>query len=629
MNDTEPRVRILIVEDERIIAIDMRHRLERLGYEVVGLVDNADDALAYAVAENPDLILMDIRLKGERDGLEAAETIRQARDIPVVYTTSYTDDDTLTRAKSSQAMGYIVKPYKDREVLIAIEMALFRHRMETELRSSRELLNSTLQAIGDGVIALDKADRVVFMNRAAELLLGRSAAQVAGLPFDQLCTLRENPDLQSFSATADDGGARDSTCLVLDTDQASRPVQCTSRSLHATEDGRVVVLRDLSELLSADYNRSRLAAIVSNSADAIYAVDLSMTVKSWNRGAQLMYGYTAEEMIGRDLGLLFPGEPEYREFRSLLDRVAAGQPLQSLESPRRCRIGTTLTVSVSVSALRSRLDGALEFACIERDVTGDKEREAALLAAKILAEDANRAKSEFLANMSHELRTPLNGIMGMVEISRGLAASAEQEEYLGIAQHSAEELVFLINSLLDFSKLEVGKMRLEPQPFKPADCVQACVRRMGPEAEAKGLEFRLQLDPSLPAAVLGDEHRIGQIMIHLLSNAIKFTPAGTVRLLLDALPGDRPGLVGLRIRVVDTGIGIPADRCGVIWDKFTQVDASSTRSYGGTGLGLALVKALTELMGGTVQVTSTLNKGSEFTVLLPLAIPDETRGTKN
>jgi len=626
MDETEHRIRVLIVEDERIIAIDMRRRLEKLGYEVVGPADTAEEALALASSTKPDLILMDIRLKGDQDGLEAAEAIRRTMDIPVVYSTSYTDNATLSRAKASQAMGYIVKPFRDREVLIAIEMALYRHRMEAELRTNRELLNSTLQAIGDGVVAVDRDGRVSFMNRGAAALLGIAAEKAIGRPFDHLCKLR-NSTAPRFVGELHAGGPeaaagdQPAPVMILATAGGSRPVQCVYQPINAQGDGTVVVLRDLTETLRAEANRTRLAAIVANSADAIYSVDTALLVRSWNLGAELLYGYTAEEMIGSGLKPLFPGQAEYREFQELVGLIGSGCNFDRFESPRRCRSGKMLTVSVSLAPIRSELEGDLELACIERDVSAEREREAALRAAKVLAEEANQAKSDFLANVSHELRTPLNGILGMVEISRGLDEPAEREEYLGIAHHQAGELLFLINSLLDFSQLEVGKMHLEARAFSPAACAQACVEHMAPEFRAKGLEFTFLSDASLPELLLGDEHRIAQIIHHLLSNAVKFTPRGSVRLDLDALDGGQPGIVGLRIRVADTGIGIPSDRLGIIWDKFTQLDGSRTRSYGGTGMGLALVKSLTELLGGTVGVTSVEDSGSEFTVVLPLTSP--------
>jgi PAS domain S-box-containing protein len=409
--------------------------------------------------------------------------------------------------------------------------------------------------------------------------------------------------------------------MILATAGGSRPVQCVYQPINAQGGGTVVVIRDLTETLRAEANRTRLAAIVANSADAIYSVDAALRVRSWNRGAELLYGYPAAEMIGRDLSLLYEDPADYREFQESTAKIGLSGDYGRFESNRRCRSGKLLTVSVSLAPICSVLEGETEFACIERDVSAEKEREAALRAAKVLAEEANRAKDDFLANVSHELRTPLNGILGMVEISRGVADAAEREEYLEIAHRQADDLLFLINSLLDYSQLEVGKMRLEAQAFSPAACAQACVEHLAPEFRAKGLAFEFYPDASLPELLLGDEHRIAQIIHHLLSNAVKFTSRGSVRLELDALGTDQPGTVGLRIRVTDTGIGIPQDRLGLIWDKFIQLDASRTRSYGGTGMGLALVKSLTELLGGTVGVTSIPDAGSEFMVVIPLASP--------
>lgn len=624
---SENRTRILIVEDESIVAMDMRNRLNHMGFEVVGICDTADRAVELATAQLPDCILMDIKLKGDRDGVQAAEQIQRTLDIPVIYITAFADEKTLARAKITQAFGYILKPFQEREVLIAIEMAIYKHQVERDLRENREWLDGSLQGIADAVLALDAEDRLVFMNRSAERLLGLSGDECSGLPLDRLCSLSAEDDRGEGLRGLGYNDGQDSISLTLKSVAGRRPVSLVQRPivnrLTGAERGKVLVLRDITDALAAEHTRSRLASIVSNSYDAILAVDGDLTIVSWNFGAEAMYGYTASEMVGKSLLDLIPDERDRLSTRNLAAHVLSGKDIGRIESRRRCRSGKVVSVSVSLSPVRNAEGKVMELSCIERDISAEKEYEASLIRAKSMAEEANRAKSEFLSNMSHELRTPLNSIIGMIELTRDLAAGDEQREYLDIARQSAGNLLFLINSILDFSKIEAGKMRINAIPMDLIAGASECLENIAVQAGRKGLDLLFRFDPAFPVPLVGDVYRLQQILTNLLSNAVKFTEKGQVRLDLSFSMEDSGEIAVVRMAVSDTGIGIAPGRLGDIWEQFTQLDASSTRAYGGTGLGLAIVKSLADLMGGTVGVRSALNEGSVFTVELPLAVPAE------
>lgn len=616
------KARILIVEDESIVALDMRSRLQVMGYEIVALAASGPEAIAAAEKAAPDLVLMDIKLKGDMDGVQAAEHIRRSRDVPVIFVTAFADERTLERAKVTQAFGYILKPFQEREVLISIEMALFKHRMERDLKESRDWLDGTLNAIADAVVALDASGRVVFLNRAAELLLGPAGAPGSADP--AALVFEDSPVLSSLAAARGGGRAEAAPEWVFMTTSAGkRPVELTRTSIPAGPGGgggTVLAIRDIGDVVEAEAARSRLSAIVANSYDAIVSVDPGLRILSWNFGAELMYGYSAAEMVGRQLGFLMPDERDRSHLRDLADVVLNGGEVGRFDAPRKCRSGKIVTASLSLSPIKDAQGRVAEIACIERDVSAEKEYEASLIKAKIVAEEASRAKGEFLSNMSHELRTPLNSIIGMVELSRDLAVSGEQREYLEIARQSADNLLFLINSILDFSKIEAGKMRINAIAFDLVGAVEDCIEGVSVQSYRKGLDLVFVFDPACPSTVIGDPHRFQQILTNILSNAIKFTEKGRIRVDLGARPvGDDETIVA-EVSVSDTGIGIPADRIDSIWDEFTQVDGSSTRSFGGTGLGLAIVKSLCELMGGEASVASRVDEGSVFTVRLPFAL---------
>jgi signal transduction histidine kinase len=240
-----------------------------------------------------------------------------------------------------------------------------------------------------------------------------------------------------------------------------------------------------------------------------------------------------------------------------------------------------------------------------------------LLRALEAAKESSRIKSEFMANISHEIRTPMNGIIGMTELAFETSLTAEQRNYLSMARQSAESLMALLNEILDFSKIEAGKLTLESVAFDPRRMVQEACQAFEVEASCKGIHLLADFQPDLPHRLIGDPHRLSQVLRNLLSNALKFTPSGEVRVLSEFGSGGQEQTV-LRIRVRDTGIGIPADRQSRIFEAFTQADGSITRQYGGTGLGLAICTQLVAKMGGSISVQSAPGEGSEFWFSVPL-----------
>jgi signal transduction histidine kinase/DNA-binding response OmpR family regulator/HPt (histidine-containing phosphotransfer) domain-containing protein len=285
------------------------------------------------------------------------------------------------------------------------------------------------------------------------------------------------------------------------------------------------------------------------------------------------------------------------------------------EVNNRRKDGTNYWVESSIVPFMDDNGKPLRYVSIRTDITERKRTEREMLLAKEAAEEASRAKSDFLANMSHEIRTPMNGIIGMTELALDTDLNTEQREYVSLVKTSADALLTIINDILDFSKIEAGKMDIEKIEFSLQDMMSQTVRSIALRAHQKGIDLLLDIDPTIPQLLMGDPGRLRQIILNLIGNAIKFTDQGEI--LVRVSPSENleeTGPVRVQLSVSDTGIGIPPDKQKAIFESFSQADTSTTRKYGGTGLGLTISTRLVELMGGHIRVDSEVGKGSTFHV---------------
>jgi two-component system sensor histidine kinase/response regulator len=362
---------------------------------------------------------------------------------------------------------------------------------------------------------------------------------------------------------------------------------------------------------------------IEHAQDFICSLDAAGCFTALNLAAERMTGYTVAEAIGRPLSELVA--PKHRsKLADILKRTLAGEEIAHFEVDMVARDRRVFTLELA-ARLTVAPGEPPSIQAIGRDVSDRNKIARELQSAKEAAEAASRAKSEFVANMSHEVRTPMNGIIGMTELLLESELPDEQRQYLTMVKSSADALLRVINDVLDFSKMEAGKLELDPVPFNVADMVADALQPLAVPAHQKGLELSYRIANEVPEALVGDPERLRQIIINLVGNAIKFTSRGDVHLEVCRAPGDlgrnNPGDVcTLQITVRDTGIGIPADKQALIFEAFTQADGSTTRRYGGTGLGLAICWRLVKMMGGTLRVESAPDHGSAFIFTADLVV---------
>jgi PAS domain S-box-containing protein len=545
----------------------------------------------------------------------------------------------------------------------ATDILQIRQRAEQEIRRTQEVLElrtrklaqalvimrATLESTTDAILVTDENVNVTEYNEKyidmwkirRELLEGGMAREVREL------TSQNFADPQGFIARIEEIAASDQESFDLLELKDGRILERHSKVLtvEGQSAGRVWSFRDVTERHLAEGASRWLAAIVASSDDAIIGKNLKSIITSWNFGAERIFGYTADEMIGTSIMRLIPPDRREEELE-ILSRIRRGERFDHFETIRLAKDGRQLNVSITVSPIKDSTGHVVGASKVARDITERKKTEEALKKAaeeaeaanrerlqlldrerqaRLQAERANRLKDEFLATLSHELRTPLNAVLGWSKILRLAKLEGEElKQGLDTIERNARVQAQIIDDLLDMSRIISGKVRLDVQRVDLPAVLNESIETLRATAEAKGVRLQAVVDP-FAGPISGDPSRLQQIFWNLLNNAIKFTPkGGKVRVVLERVNSH------VEVSVIDTGEGIAPEFLPYIFDRFQQGDASTTRRHGGLGLGLAIVKQLVGLHGGDVSVKSGgIGQGAAFMVQLPLIAvysePDEER----
>ena len=376
----------------------------------------------------------------------------------------------------------------------------------------------------------------------------------------------------------------------------------------------------VTNLQSPEIAKYWLAAIIESAQDAIISKTLEGIITSWNQGAERLFGYTAEEIIGKPITILIPPD-RMDEEPGILAKIRSGARVEHYETVRVRKDGSLVDISLTISPIRGADGTIIGASKIARDITERRRAEARAQealkqaqAARKQAEEASRLKDEFLAVISHELRTPMTAVLGWVRLLRdGRLDDAYINKALETIDRNARSQAQLIEDLLDISRIVSGKMHLEIKTLKPSSVIAAAVDAIRPAAEAKNIRLQLIIDPSA-GPVAGDYERLQQVVWNLLSNAVKFTShGGRVEVRVERVGPN------VEIKVSDTGMGIKPEFLPHVFERFSQADSSITRAHGGLGMGLAIVKSIIELHGGTVRAESPGDEqGAAFIVVLPV-----------
>jgi PAS domain S-box-containing protein len=516
-------------------------------------------------------------------------------------------------------------------------------RSEEQLRESEERSRLLLESTAEGIFGTDADGIVSFVNPAGCQMLGFRADELLGQSAH--ATFHHHyPDGRVFPkeecsmylAVTQGKAAHNEGEYLWRKDGSALPVEYRATPIYKERVvvGSVVSFTDITERKASERllreTEEYFRGVLERAPDGLLVVDADGSIRLANAQCERLFGYTRDELIGQAVEMLVPDEirPQHPERRASFHRAPTTRAMGAKsELHARRKDGSLFPVDIGLSPLPGRNGANIQVAVSIRDISERKQAEVELKAAKQKAEEATRMKSMFLANMSHEIRTPMNAIIGLSHLALKTPLNPKQRDYISKVHNAGTSLLAIINDILDFSKIEAGKLDIETTDFRLDDVINSVTTVTGQKATDKGLELLAHVAPGIPQCLLGDPHRLGQILINLVNNSIKFTERGEIVVSAERLQqtGEK---CQLKFSVRDTGIGMSKEQAGKLFQPFTQADMSTTRKYGGTGLGLTVSRRLVELMGGQIWLNSEPGVGTTFTFTVWLGVGKEKGSAK-
>ena len=635
------KIKILIVEDEQIAARDIKQNLSNLGYTVVGIAATGKKALQCTEETQPDLVLMDIVLKGKMDGIETAEQIRKLHDIPIVYLTAHADERTLNKAKITVPFGYILKPVDERELQSTIEMAVYRHEMEKRLKERESWFSTTLRSIGDGVVATDEKDCITFMNSMAEELTGWSQKDALGKSVNEVFHLISKNSKEAIDSeiknTMHVMESRDlkNYTILLSGNSREIPIEHTVSPIKDDRGltiGSVVVFRDITERLSAENtsrfteealreSEERYRSLFEESRDAIYITTRKGNFVIANQSAMDLFGFKKEEMIRLNISELYADAEEWKQFKRDIEQKGS---VRDYEVKFRNKNDEELNCLLTSSLRRTKNGKILGYQGIIRNITERKraEEEKEKIQAQLLQAQKMEAVGILAGGIAHDFNNILTVIQGnselcLLKVDESNSIYRELKEIQVAAMRAAD----LTSQLLLFSRkkpMNYGTVNLN----QIVESLLKMLHRLIGEDIGVSTDLESEL-----WMVRADRGTMEQVIMNIAVNARDAMPdGGRLRIksenvtlddrMASNIPEARAGKF-VRLTVSDTGVGMEDETIQRIFEPFFSTKATGR----GTGLGLSVVYGIVKQHAGWIHVSSVRNEGSTFAIYIPAATP--------
>ena len=675
----QAHLKLLTIEDEKVVRTCIVTYFEDNGYTVYQ-AGNGEEGLALYREHHPDVILCDLQMP-ILDGFDVIQTIRnEDQDTPLIVVSGNGQIKDTAKAMRMGAWDYIAKPIRDLEELeLAVQKCLERskllkkvNRYHTQLeveieKRTAELLAETVerkrseeqvkslrlqQVLIDsiptpiiyqdlnGICQIVNVALANFLNTDKKLLVGQPCSEL--LPTEEKGSLTDKQLLvrggeHAYESQISNGHHVLRDMLINKTrldDDDGNPIgiSVTYQDITERKELEKQLLGELSSNLSVFHTAPALLLVLDNNGHIL----------RFNPACEKSTGYPTSECIGKRFQDLFGTPNGEKNILEALQKTVDSKRKINREFNFLARNQKEHWIFWSFSMLKNNAFGSgigNTLVAVGLDITKKKqlikslkdqqehleevvaERTSELVTAKKMADAANKAKGDFLANMSHEIRTPMNGVLGMTEQILSTKLSKQQQGYAKTIKTSANALLTIINDILDFSKIEAGKLDIVSHPFDLQATVTDVIELFSSKSQRKNISLGFDLEKTVPTNLIGDSGRLRQILSNLISNAIKFTSEGGVELSVggEQEPNNSANIL-IKFTVIDTGVGIDLDKQEMVFEKFTQEEATTTRKYGGTGLGLAICRQLTELMGGSIQLESSKKGGSSFSFKIPFEI---------
>ncbi|MDR2733066.1 MAG: response regulator [Spirochaetota bacterium] len=627
--------RIIIAEHDEALSEKLKANLAQKGYTVLAVARNGNMALELARTHSPDLLLIDVDLEASFDGLEAAGIICYELATPIIFLTERIYSALVKKAEDLNAYGFIVKSSSFDDLHAMVALALAQNQAKKNLQEQNKKAQSLFTQIGNSISeSFDEHEKKV-QRLLAQLSIMDSS------PYPVLRISRQGAIIYTNQA-----GFKFLDDMGLDANQ-HLPTQYTVLIEESIKDNKsrtfniktneitcvMYVIPDPQEDCANFYGRSRIEhnrgngplegsglrfrSLMEKQSIIACAFSPDGRIEYVNAAFCSFFDRKNDELTGK----------AFADAVKLSDTASFNATLRSLQEGNQVsKFEQSLEMNTAkhwiewdCRAVFGSIEGELLEVLATASEISDRKRVVELEKEKEISDGISRMKTEFLSNVSHELRTPVGGILGMSDLLLDTRLSSEQREYSKTIRNSAQALLTIINDLLDYSQIQEGKLKIESNDFDLREAIEDVMRLLAPRASEKNLELILHYSVDSPNKVIGDPGRIRQVLLNLTNNAIKFTIEGHVLLYVDCIL-QKDGRSTFSLALEDSGIGISNDKLDVIFERFSQADSSTTRFYGGTGLGLTISRQLARGMGGDIGVESSVGVGTTFWFSIPLTL---------